>query len=311
MDNPLNFSNDHESLAQEFFTILDLIRWANSEFNRHQIFYGHGTTEAWDEAVFLVLGALDLPWNSDGEILSARLSLQERKHVLKLINQRTKERIPAPYLIGEAWFCGLPFFVNPDVLIPRSPIAELIEQSFEPWLTTEPDRILDLCTGSGCIGIACAAQFGQSEVDLVDISRAALDVADSNVSRYDLGSRANSIESDLFAALPAEHQYDLIVSNPPYVDAEDFDDMPAEFSHEPELGLVSGDDGLNATRIILKEAASYLTDQGILIVEVGNSAAALQNAYPNVPFTWIEFERGGHGVFLLTRSQLDQAEHLF
>mgnify|MGYP006198534003 CR=1 FL=1 len=224
--------------------------------------------------------------------------------------RRIEERVPTAYLLGEAWFCGLPFIVDQRVLIPRSPIAELIEQHFEPWLALEPARILDLCTGSGCIGIACAYEFPEAEVVLGDLSYEALEVANQNIERHGLDERVYTVQGDGFAGLPGQ-RFDLIVSNPPYVDAEDFADMPAEYQHEPALGLACGEDGLNLVRRMLAEAADHLTERGLLIVEVGNSQVHVEALYPEVDFTWLEFERGGHGVFLLAAAQCREHQALF
>jgi ribosomal protein L3 glutamine methyltransferase len=209
-----------------------------------------------------------------------------------------------PYLTGEAWFAGMPFYVNPSVLIPRSPIAELIERGFYPWAHTPPERVLDLCCGGGCIGIACANYLPDTRVDLADISSDALVVAEDNIRRYGLEERVSCYQGDLFSALPEGRCYDLIVCNPPYVDAADMASLPAEYLHEPVLALAAGKDGLDLLRVILAQAADYLNEQGILIVEVGNSWQALEQAFPHLPFMWFEFERGGHGVFLLDRAQL-------
>ena len=298
-------------MHSELVTIRDYIRWAASEFNRAELFFGHGTEQAWDEAVFLVTAGVHLPWDVDREVLDARLTKPEQQALFNLIERRVKKRIPAPYLVGHAWFAGAKFLVNENVLIPRSPIGELIEQAYEPWVHEPPLRVLDMCTGSGCIGLATAMVFDQAQVDLVDISPEALAVAKQNIQYHDLDYRVQAIESNLFAELSPEGQYDLIVSNPPYVDQEDFDDMPSEFHHEPELGLVSGNDGLDACREILRSAPDYLSDDGLLIVEVGNSAGALQEAYPQADFTWLEFERGGHGVFLLRKAQLQRLQSVF
>ncbi len=285
-------------------TVRDFIRWGASRFNAEGLFFGHGTDNAWDEAVQLVLHALHLPVQSSRqEWLDARLTDPERQAVADLLERRIRERVPAAYLIGEAWFCGLRFAVDERVLVPRSPIAELIEAGFEPWLEVEPDRILDLCTGSGCIGIACAYAFPEAKIDLSDISADALDVARTNIQAHHLEERVEAVESDGLAGLRGR-RYDLIVSNPPYVDASDLASMPAEYHAEPELGLGSGEDGLDFTRRLLGEASHHLTDDGILVVEVGNSQAALEVAFPGLPFTWVEFERGGHGVFVISARAL-------
>lgn len=291
----------------ELHTIRDYIRWTASYFNREQVYFGHGSDNSWDEAVFLVLGALHLPWDTDPAALDARLTMEERTQICEIVKRRVNERIPLAYLTKEAWFAGMPFYVDERVLVPRSPIAELIEQGFSPWLCgDEVNDILDLCTGSGCIGIACAKAFPEARVDLSDISEDALAVANINIKRHHLEQRAKTIHSDLFADLPSSNRYDLIVSNPPYVDADDFSSMPPEFQHEPELGLTSGRDGLDCIRAILTKAGDYLSEYGVLVAEVGNSQVALQEAYPDVPFLWLDFEQGGHGVFVLTAAQLLQ-----
>ncbi|MWV17493.1 50S ribosomal protein L3 N(5)-glutamine methyltransferase [Pseudomonas sp. L-22-4S-12] len=291
-------------------TLRDHIRWAVSRFHAEQLFFGHGTDNAWDEARQLVLGALHLPWEVADSYLDCRLEEDEQQHLLALLKRRIEERVPTAYLLGEAWFCGLPFIVDERVLVPRSPIAELIGQHFAPWLSGEPARILDLCTGSGCIGIACAYAFPQAEVVLADLSFEALEVANQNIERHALEERVYTVQGDGFAGLPGQ-RFDLILSNPPYVDAEDFADMPAEYQHEPELGLACGDDGLDLVRRMLAEAADHLNEQGILIVEVGNSQVHVEALYPEVDFTWLEFEQGGHGVFLLAAKQCRQHQALF
>lgn len=301
--------SDHV-LADALLTPRDLLRWCTSVFEQGQqgkpLYYGHGTTNAWDEAAALVMGALHLPHDSATEVLDARLLRAERDHVIRLARLRIQTRQPLPYLLGEAWFAGLRFKVDERVLIPRSPIAELIEDGFTSWFPErDPERVLDMCTGSGCIGIAAALALPTSHVVLADISDDALDVARINRDRYDLQQRVDVVKSDLFSGLEGQ-RFDLIVSNPPYVDEADLDAMPAEYHHEPALALGSGSDGLDLTRRMLAEARQYLTDNGILIVEVGNSERHLQEAFPELPFIWIEFERGGHGVFALQACDLEQ-----
>lgn len=293
-------------------TVRDYIRWAATNFNNEKVYFGHGSDNAWDEAVFLVLGALHLPWDTDPAVLDSKLVPAERDRVCELIERRCKERVPMAYLINEAWFAGMPFYVDERVLVPRSPIAELIENGFTPWLCgDEVNHILDMCTGSGCIGIACAMAFPDAEVDLIDISGDALDVANINIERHHLTKRVKALSSDLFTGLQKDKRYDLIVTNPPYVDAADLSSMPGEYHHEPPIGLGSGEDGLDCIRQILREAPDYLTEYGVLVGEVGNSWEALSAAYPDVPFLWLDLERGGHGVFVLTAGQLIQYHEHF
>lgn len=296
--------------ATRLRTLRDYIRWAVSRFQAEQLFFGHGTDNAWDEARQLVLGALHLPWEIADAYLDCRLEDDEHEHLQALLKRRIEERVPTAYLLGEAWFCGLPFSVDERVLVPRSPIAELIEAHFAPWLPDEPARILDLCTGSGCIGIACAYEFLEAEVVLADLSFEALEVANHNIERHGLEERVYCVQGDGFAGLPGQ-RFDLIVANPPYVDAEDFADMPAEYRHEPAMGLACGSDGLDLVRRMLAEAADHLTERGLLIVEVGNSQVHVEALYPEVEFTWLEFERGGHGVFLLAAKQCREHQELF
>lgn len=289
--------------CDELLTVRDFIRWGVSEFIAAGLFFGHGTDDPWVESEHLVLHAIHLVPPLADKWLDARLTRQERERVLANLRRRIDERIPAAYITGQTWFAGLPFVVDARVLVPRSPIAELIEKRFEPWLGRDPERILDLCTGSGCIGIACAYAFPHAEVQLSDISYDALEVAQENIEQHNLGDRVFAIQSDLFENLHGQ-RFDLIVSNPPYVDADDMASLPAEYRAEPELGLASGADGLDFTRRLLAQAADYLTEDGILVVEVGNSWVALDEAYPQLPLTWIEFERGGHGVFVIDSSGL-------
>ena len=291
-------------------SIRDLIRWGVSQFHAHELFFGHGTDNAWDEARLLVLGALHLPWEISADYLDCRLEADELEAVRALLMRRIEARIPAAYLLGEAWFCGLPYVVDERVLVPRSPIGELIEGRFAPWLQGTPARILDLCTGSGCIGIACAHAFPAAEVVLADLSFEALEVANLNIERHGVEERVYTVQGDGFDGLPGQ-RFDLIVSNPPYVDAEDFADMPAEFHHEPELGLACGEDGLDLVRRMLAEAADHLSDDGLLVVEVGNSQVHVEAAYPEVEFAWVEFARGGHGVFVLSAEQCRRHQALF
>jgi len=291
-------------LTKELITIRDLVRWGVTAFEKAGLYYGHGMGNALDEAVFITLSTLKLPLNIAESYFDSRLTLVEREEVLALYQRRITERVPAAYLTHEAWFAGLKFYINDNVLVPRSPIAELIEERFAPWIEAENvDNILDLCTGSGCIGIACAYAFDWAEVDLADISPAAIEIAQKNVDNHQLQEQVTVYQSDLFSALQGK-TYDIIVTNPPYVDAVDMSILPDEFKREPELGLAAGEDGLDLVKVILKQAANHLNPGGILVVEVGNSQYALEELLPQVGFYWLEFDRGGHGVFLLTHEQL-------
>ncbi len=285
-------------------TIHDWLRFAVSQFNAAELYFGHGTDNPWDEAGVLMAHTLHLTHLAEPALLQTRLTRHERQQFIALVQARIEQRVPAAYLTQHAYFAGLPFYVDERVLVPRSPIAELITQQFATWFAGEPPkRILDLCTGSGCIAIACAHYMPDAEVDAVDISEDALMVADLNISQHQLEDRVFPILSDGYDALPGQ-QYDLIVTNPPYVDADDMADLPDEYHHEPELGLASGVDGLDLTVRILREAAEHLTEQGVLICEVGNSMVALAERFPAVPFDWIQFNNGGIGVFALTKAQL-------
>ena len=295
--------NFNEAVA-EFVTIRDLLRWATSQFYQANLYYGHGTDNAWDEAVYLVLQALHLPPTIHSSVIDARLTKHEREHIVNLIKRRIEEHMPVAYLTQEAWFAGLPFYVDQRVLIPRSPIAELIEQQFSPWVQQQNvKRVLDLCTGSGCIAVACAMTFPEATIDATDISADALTVARMNVKRHHLEDQIELFQSDLFDMLPP-NKYDLIVTNPPYVSTEEMQNLPKEYHHEPALGLAAGRNGLEIVTRILREASEFLTPDGVLIIEVGNSEAALIECFPHAPFTWLEFQRSEGGVFLLTAEQL-------
>lgn len=284
-------------------TIRDLVRWGASEFGRAGLHFGHGTDNALDEAFHLVTWALKLPHDLPAPYLDAQLTKSERKSLLSLLEERVETRKPAAYLIGEAWFAGLPFSVDERVLIPRSPIAELIQHRFQPWLKQEPGRILDLCAGSGCIGIACAVAFPAGQVDAVELDAKALAVLRRNIARHRLGNRVKAIASNLFQELKGR-QYDLLVSNPPYVPAARWKAMPAEYHHEPAVALKAGADGMNVVERILKNAADFLTDNGLLVCEVGGSVPEFTRRFADIPVIWPEFERGGDGVFVISKQDL-------
>jgi ribosomal protein L3 glutamine methyltransferase len=295
---------DLDALIDELRTPRDLVRWGASRFNEAGLHFGHGTDNAVDEANVLVLHALHLPPGIPDDLMRANLTRAERRAVLELLRRRVEERAPAPYLTREAWFAGLSFYVDERVLVPRSLLGEWIERGFSPWLDgVEVRRALDLGTGSGCIAIACALVFPEAEIDAVDVSGDALEVARVNVERHGVEDRVSLVRSDLFQALPGE-RYQLVVSNPPYVDAGELSRMPAEYHREPRLGLAAGPDGLEVVRRILLQAGDHLTDDGVLVVEVGASRHALERVYPGAPFLWLALERGEDGVFLLTAEQL-------
>lgn len=296
-------SSNRPSTTVSTNTVAEMLEHGQSLFDNSSLYFGHGTDNSWDEAVYLLSFVLELAPDVDRAVLERTLTAAQQAAILALFQRRIDERIPAAYLTGRAWFCGLPFTVDERVIIPRSPIAELIINGFQPWCSAEPNRVLDLCAGSGCIGIACAYAFEAAEVVVSDISLEAVEVAQSNIALHKLDYRVSAVESDLFEQLRGE-QFELIVSNPPYVDADDYSSMPDEYYHEPELALASGDDGLDFTRRLLREAADHLTDAGVLVVEVGNSWVALERDFPTVPFLWLEFSEGDGGVFLLTREQL-------
>lgn len=276
---------------------------ASAYLDQQPVFYGHGTDNSWDEAVALLLWAAKLPIDIDQSILSEPVPVDVLVCFVIAINSRVNERKPAAYITNEAWFFGLPFYVNESVLIPRSPIAELIGNNYSPWLKGTPNRILDLCCGSGCIGIAAAIAQPQAQVVLSDISDKAIDIANRNIQFHQCQDRVRAVCGDLFEGVKGK-TFDLILCNPPYVDLNDLRSMPDEYQHEPEIGLGSGDDGLDLTRQILTNAGQYLTANGVLILEVGNSWVHLEDAYPEYPFIWLEFEQGGFGVCVLSKADL-------
>ncbi len=333
-----NLHSELEEAREQLFTIRDFIRFAVTQLRHHDVVVAQGTTDEFAEASAIVLHSLSLDWAANEQILDCRLTASEKQAVLSLLEERIAERKPLSYLINLAYFCDLPFYVDERVLIPRSPIAELIRQQFHPYFDvnelakplgvsmnepkfydhgleikqlSQPERILDLCTGSGCIAIALATRFADALVDAVDIDKEALEVAMVNVDHHDLGHQVNVIESDLFAKIPAEHQYELIVTNPPYVDAAIMADLPPEFLYEPEQALAAGQDGLDLVHRILFEAPDYLSPEGLLVCEVGDSEWALSQAYPEIQFDWLRFVHGGHGVFAITFDELMEHRKLF
>lgn len=299
---------NHQALS----SVADFVRFASSEFNRANLYFGHGTDNAWDEAITIVMHVLSLPENLIDKVFTCQLIDNEKQNILALIEQRIEKEIPAAYLTNHAMFAGLPFYVDERVLVPRSPLGEIIKNRFERTLPNTPNfnRILDLCTGSGCIAIACSHYFPEAEVDAVDLSVDALNVAQINIEEHGLLEQVTPIHSDVYSGVEGL-TYDLIISNPPYVDQEDVDSLPSEFLHEPEMGLGCGVDGLDIVRKILAESAAFLNDDGILICEVGNSQIHVESVYPEIPFKWLTFEHGGHGVFMLTKQQLVKHAKVF
>lgn len=295
---------DSTSAAETLQTPRDLIRWGASRFNTHQLAFGHGNDNALDEAAQLVLFSLHLPYDLPESYLDARLTLDEREAAIRLLQQRIDERRPAAYITGEAVFAGLSFAVDERVLVPRSPIAELIMRDFQPWLAgREPHRILDLCTGSGAIAVACAVAFPDAQVVGTDLSEDALEVARNNAERHHVDMRVDMIKSDLFAALEGQ-KFDLIVTNPPYVGHEEIAGLAAEYRHEPEMAFAGGGDGLDMVADLIMAAPDYLTEDGVLVLEVGYSAYFMEQRWPDLPVTWAEMEHGGVGIGLIEAEDL-------
>ncbi len=302
---------NEQDVIDSLLSIRDFIRWGASQFSKQSVFLGHGTETPLDEAAAIVLHALHQPYQLAENYLDCHLTREEKQHVFELIQRRIVERKPSAYITHEAIFAGLSFYVDERVLVPRSPIAELIEQRFEPWVDeSEVYNILDMCTGSACIAIACAYAFPETTVDAVELSEAAAEVARINITRHELEDRVFLYESDLFSAVP-EKPYDIIVSNPPYVSHAEWESLPAEYHSEPEMGFKGGESGLDLVIKILQQARHYMAEKGILVVEVGSSAETLQQLFPEVAFYWLDFERGGDGVFLLTAEQLEKYHSTF
>lgn len=286
-------------------TAIDLAHFAFQEFEQSDLYYGHGTDNAWDDACALVLDALNLAHDVSDDILNQPLDSQEITRVKLLISQRVEKNIPTPYLTHKAWFCGLEFYIDERALIPRSPLGEFIMDYAAPWIE-EPEkvtRVLDLCTGSACIAIACAYAFPNAVIDAVDLSPEALEVAKINQEKHGLENRLNLYQGDLFQPV-LNQKYDLIISNPPYVGHEEMDDLPKEYLHEPDMALRAGELGLDLVDQMLKQTSEYLNPNGILVVEVGNTWQIMDQVYPGIAFNWLEFQNGGDGVFLLTKQDL-------
>lgn len=331
---------DCNEAVESLYTIRDFIRFSVTQLRNYEVVVAQGTTDVFAEAAAIVLHSLSLDWSAEDQILDCRLTPSEKGEVLSLLQSRIVYRQPLSYLVNLAYFCDLPFYVDERVLIPRSPIAELIRQQFYPYFETnamaqplgadstpdlpsfylhglenkqlyQPERILDLCTGSGCIAVALASRFRDALVDATDIDTSALEVAAVNIEHHGMEHQLNLIESDLFNKIPAENQYELIVTNPPYVDAAAMAELPPEFNHEPEHALAAGQDGLDLVHKILYEAADYLSPEGLLVCEVGDSDWALRQAYPDIQFNWLSFARGGSGVFAIDRDELVNYRPLF
>ncbi len=295
---------DSNVLGESPETIGAAIERVCAGFEASDLFYGHGSDNAWDEAVFLVLAAIGLPLDADSSVAAEPLSASQWTRIGDWYTQRVFERKPLPYLMGRAWFAGIEFLCDERALVPRSPLAEVIQNNYAPWWQSDsPQRLLDLCCGGGCIGIA-AAMYGESlDVVLADIDENALNLAEENIAFHQLGDRVRAVQSDLWSSLEGQ-RFDIILSNPPYVDASDLASMPAEYHAEPPIGLGSGSDGLDASRVILKRAAEFLNPGGLLFLEVGNSWEALEELLaPSAP-TWLEFESGGHGVMVARAEDL-------
>lgn len=287
-------------------SVRDLIRYGVSRFNEAKLFFGHGSDNAWDEAVYLVLFALHLPPDQLEPFMDARVLPQERERALSLIDLRCEQRLPAPYLTHEAWLQGFRFHVDQRVIVPRSPIAELLMNQLSPWISDPYDvtGILDLCTGSGCLAIIAAHQFPEAFVDATDISRDALDVAAINVGQHGMDDRLNLHHGSLYDPLPVAARYDLIISNPPYVNTESMGKLPAEYRHEPRLALAGGDDGMDIVRTIIEQAPAHLSDEGLLVLEIGHERAFFEAAFPELEPIWLDTAEASNQILLLSRGQL-------
>lgn len=299
---------EYNEVLTELITVGDWIRWAASAFQRSDLYFGHGTDNPWDEAVHLVLQVLHLAMGGDPIVFHAKVTKRERIQLIEALEKRIEKRLPLPYITQQAWLMGLPFYVDERVLIPRSPFAEWIDKQFQPWVNPDAvEHILEIGTGSGCLAIACALLFPFAEVDAVDIDPEALAVAAINVKRHAVQDRVCLVQSDCFQNL-GKKRYDIILSNPPYVSQTEMETLPPEYLHEPSRALEASDEGLSVVFKILAHAKDHLREEGILMVEVGNAEAVLIERLPEVPFVWLEQEHGGHGLFVLTKQQLDELE---
>lgn len=298
--------HDARAVADGLYTVRDLIRYGVSRFTEAKLFFGHGSDNAWDEAVYLVLHALSLPPDQLEPFLDARLLLDERERAISLIHRRCESRLPAPYLTQESWLQGYRFFVDTRVIVPRSPIAELLGHQLQPWIH-EPasvENVLDMCTGSGCLAIIAAHEFPHAQVDAVDVSPDALEVAAINVREHGLEDRVTLIHSNLFASISENRRYDLIICNPPYVNSQSMSQLPAEYQHEPHQALAGGSDGMDLVREILRQAPDYMTDQGCLVLEIGHEIEHFEAAFPEIVPIWLDAGESNEQILLLHRDQL-------
>ncbi|WP_353194726.1 50S ribosomal protein L3 N(5)-glutamine methyltransferase [Pusillimonas noertemannii] len=295
----------NNAALNELHTLRDLLRYAVSRFNAAQLSFGHGSDNAWDEAVYLLLHVLHLPLDTLEPFLDARLTSEEKKRCLEIVERRLDERVPAAYLTGEAWLQGHRFAVDPRVIVPRSPISELLVEALQPWIADpdEVDYVLDLCTGSGCLAILAALAFPNAQVDAVDLSEHALEVADLNIEQFGLDGRVATHRSDLFDQLP-QCLYQLIVCNPPYVNDHSMESLPPEYRHEPTMALAGGDDGMDIVRRLLRDAPRFLDEGGVLVLEIGNEYENFVNAFPELEPVWLSTANTEDQILMLTREQL-------
>lgn len=295
----------HQTASQELFTLRDLLRYAVSQFNASKLSFGHGSDNAWDEAVYLLLHTLHLPLDTLEPFLDARVLPEERQRFLRLVERRMTERVPAAYLTGEAWLQGHRFMVDERVIVPRSPISELLTEGLSPWVSDpdDVDYVLDLCTGSGCLAVLAAMAFPNAQVDAVDVSERALEVADANIEQFGLDGRMTTHRSDLFDQLP-QCEYQVIVCNPPYVNTQSMEALPQEYRHEPAIALAGGEDGMDLIRRLLERAPDYMAPEGLLVLEIGNEYEHFLAAFPDLEPVWLSTQNTEDQILLLTREQL-------